>query len=279
MVGAKAKREMVIYVQELFKVSERRCCRLLDAPRSTIRYTKVINDDEIIKGQIISIAEKRPRFGAPRVHQMLLREGLVINHKRTERLYNELQLSLKRKVKKRRYKSEARVQPLEPTKKNEIWAMDFVHDALSSGKKIKGLTIVDTFTRECPAIEVNTSLTGFAVITVLERLKAEGEHPEAIKVDNGPEFICLALDKWASDNNVRLFFSRPGTPTDNGNIESFNGKFRDEFLNLHWFSSLKQAQQLCEEWRIDYNEERPHSSLGYKTPKEFVEGLEIMIAS
>jgi len=279
VVGAPEQKLIIEYAQEKHKISERRACRLFDAPRSAIRYRPVENDDEIVKEKILKIAEKRPRFGSPRIHQMLLRSGLVINHKRTEMLYSELDLSLRKKNKKKRYKNAVRVLPAAPTEKNEIWSMDFIHDALSYGRKIKGLTIVDLFTKESPAIELNYSLSGFGVIAVLERLKGEGQLPSTIKVDNGPEFICLALDKWASDNGVKLFFSRPGKPTDNANIESFNGKFRDEFLNLHWFASLEQAKILCEEWRIDYNEERPHSSLNYMTPKEFINSLEIMIAS
>lgn len=270
---------MAEYVQEQYEVSERHSCRLFDIPRSSIRYTPAKHDDEEVKAKILSIAEKRPRFGSPRVHQMLLRSGVKINHKRTERLYTELNLSLRKKKSKRRYKSEVRVLPVRPSEKNEIWTMDFIHDALACGRKIRGLNIVDIFTRESPAIEIDYSLSGFKVICVLERLKVNGELPDIIKVDNGSEFICLALDKWASENGVKLFFSRPGKPTDNANIESFNGKFRDECLNMHWFVSLEHARQVCEEWRIDYNNERPHSSLGYKTPKEFADGLKVMIAN
>lgn len=138
---------------------------------------------------------------------------------------------------------------------------------------------MDLFSKESPAIEMNYSISGLSVIAVLEDLKCLGKLPKTIKVDNGPEFICLVLDKWASDNNVKLFFSRRGKPTDNANIESFNGKFRDEFLNMYWFYSLEQARVLCEEWRIDYNEERPHSSLNYLTPKKFMNSLDFKKAS
>ncbi len=278
MVGASDLKLAVNYLEKEYSVSQRRACKVLDAPRAVIRYVPVPNDDEEIKSKILKIAEKRPRFGSPRIHQMLLRTGVVINHKRTERLYEELHLSLRKKKSRKRFKSEVRIAPNLPPAKNEVWTMDFVHDALASGRKIRGLTIVDIFTRESPAIEIDYSLSGFKVICVLERLKANGDLPKIIKVDNGPEFIGLILDKWASDNNVKLFFSRRGKPTDNANIESFNGKFRDECLNMHWFISLEQAKEICEAWRIDYNEERPHSSLGYKTPKEFAEGLEFMIA-
>ena len=278
MVGAKEQKLAVEYVQKAHKVSERRACSVLNAPRTVIRYRPVDKGDESIKASIKEVVEKRPRFGAPRVHQMLRRRGIKINHKRTERLYKELGLSLKKK-KRKKYKSELRIEPDVPIAKNEVWAMDFVHDALAAGKKIRGLTIIDICTKECPAIEVDFSLSSFKVITVLERLKENGGIPKFIKVDNGPEFISLALDKWASDNNVGLYFSRRGKPTDNANIESFNGKFRDECLNVQWFTTLEMAKRICEEWRKDYNEERPHSSLAYKTPKEFAEELKFMVAS
>lgn len=278
MVGAKEQKLAVEYVQKAHKVSERRACSVLNAPRTVVRYKPVDKGDEKIKTSIKEVVEKRPRFGAPRVHQMLRRRGIKINHKRTERLYKELGLSLKKK-KRKKYKSELRIEPDVPIAKNEVWAMDFVHDALAAGKKIRGLTIIDICTKECPAIEVDFSLSSFKVITVLERLKENGGIPKFIKVDNGPEFISLALDKWASDNNVGLYFSRRGKPTDNANIESFNGKFRDECLNVNWFTSLEMAKSICEEWRKDYNEERPHSSLAYKTPKEFAEELKFMVAS
>lgn len=278
MVGAKEQKLAVEYVQKAHKVSERRACSVLNAPRTVVRYKPVDKGDEKIKTSIKEVVEKRPRFGAPRVHQMLRRRGIKINHKRTERLYKELGLSLKKK-KRKKYKSELRIEPDVPIAKNEVWAMDFVHDALAAGKKIRGLTIIDICTKECPAIEVDFSLSSFKVITVLERLKENGGIPKFIKVDNGPEFISLALDKWASDNNVGLYFSRRGKPTDNANIESFNGKFRDECLNVNWFTSLEMAKRICEEWRKDYNEERPHSSLAYKTPKEFAEELKFMVAS
>lgn len=278
MVGAKEQKLAVEYVQKAHKVSERRACSVLNAPRTVVRYKPVDKGDEKIKTSIKEVVEKRPRFGAPRVHQMLRRRGININHKRTERLYKELGLSLKKK-KRKKYKSELRIEPDVPIAKNEVWAMDFVHDALAAGKKIRGLTIIDICTKECPAIEVDFSLSSFKVITVLERLKENVGIPKFIKVDNGPEFISLALDKWASDNNVGLYFSRRGKPTDNANIESFNGKFRDECLNVNWFTSLEMAKRICEEWRKDYNEERPHSSLAYKTPKEFAEELKFMVAS
>ncbi len=164
MVGAKEQKLAVEYVQKAHNVSERRACSVLNAPRTVVRYKPVDKGDEKIKTSIKEVVEKRPRFGAPRVHQMLRRRGIKINHKRTERLYKELGLSLKKK-KRKKYKSELRIEPDVPIAKNEVWAMDFVHDALAAGKKIRGLTIIDICTKECPAIEVDFSLSSFKAVT------------------------------------------------------------------------------------------------------------------
>ena len=200
---------------------------------------------------------------------MLRREGFVINHKRTERIYKEEGLALRI----RRRKKMAAIQRSEapaPTRVNERWSMDFVSDALSSGRKIRTLTIVDDYSRKCHRLEVDTSIGGARVVRVLNEI-AQGEGlPELITIDNGPEFISKALDNWAYQRGVRLNFIRPGKPVDNSFIESFNGKFRDECLNDHWFTSLDEARRIIEDWRIDYNNERPHTSLGDLTPEEFL---------
>ena len=200
---------------------------------------------------------------------MLRREGFVINHKRTERIYKEEGLALRI----RRRKKMAAIQRSEapaPTRINERWSMDFVSDALSSGRKIRTLTIVDDYSRKCHRLEVDTSIGGQRVVRVLNEI-AQGEGlPELIAIDNGPEFISKALDAWAYQRGVKLNFIRPGKPIDNSFIESFNGKFRDECLNDHWFTSLDEARRIIEDWRIDYNNERPHTSLGDLTPEEFL---------
>ena len=200
---------------------------------------------------------------------MLRREGFVINHKRTERIYREEGLALRI----RRRKKMAAIQRIEapaPTRVNERWSMDFVSDALSSGRKIRTLTIVDDYSRKCHRLEVDTSIGGQRVVRVLNEI-AQGEGlPELITIDNGPEFISKALDAWAYQRGVKLNFIRPGKPIDNSFIESFNGKFRDECLNDHWFTSLDEARRIIEDWRIDYNNERPHTSLGDLTPEEFL---------
>ncbi len=271
MVGVQAKREVVQNLKDDYKMSENHACKLLEFPRSTNRYISMKQDDSKIRERVLHWAEKRPRYGSPRIHHMLLRDGFKINHKKTERIYAEEGLSLRKKSKKRKYKSEIRTPLQEPQSPNEIWAMDFVFDQLSVGGKFKGLTVVDVFTKISPVIEIGRSLTGFKVVQVLTDTIEKYGKPESICVDNGPEFICITLDKWASENGVKLSFSRRGKPTDNAFIESFNGKFRDECLNMHWFSTLATAKQIIEEWRIEYNSERPHSSLNYLTPIEFAE--------
>jgi putative transposase len=199
---------------------------------------------------------------------LLKREGLVINHKRTERLYREEGLAL-RKKRRRKGAAGARVIIPPPQRVNEKWSMDFVTDSIVTGKRFRALTIVDDYSRECPVIEVDTSLGGRRVVSVLDRLAEIRGLPEVITIDNGPEFAGRALDEWAYRKGVKLNFIRPGKPIENAYIESFNGRFRDECLNTNWFLSLKHAKAVIEEWRKDYNEVRPHSSLNGSTPKEY----------
>lgn len=215
------------------------------------------------------IAEKRRRFGCPRIQVMLEREGWKVNHKKVERLYKEEGLALRR----RRHRKKAvglRVPLLVASRPNQHWAMDFVQDRLASGRKFRALTIEDTFSRESPAIEVDTSLGGIRVVRVLDRLAQERGLPEAITVDNGTEFDSKAVDAWAFKHGVKIDFIHPGKPNENAYIESFNGRFREECLNEHIFETLDEAREIIEEWRIDYNNERPHSSLENLTPTEFV---------
>jgi putative transposase len=201
---------------------------------------------------------------------MLKREGLVINHKRTERIYGEEGLSLRRK-RRRKGAAGLRVTMPSPERPNQRWSMDFVTDSIVTGRRFRALAIVDDYSRECPAIEVDTSLGGARVVSVLERLSQTRGLPEVITTDNGPEFAGKALDEWAYRRGVRLNFIRPGKPIENAYAESFNGRFRDECLNTNWFMNLKHARDVIEDWRRDYNEVRPHSSLKDRTPKEYAE--------
>ena len=204
------------------------------------------------------------------MHVLLKREGLVVNHKRTERLYREEGLVL-RKKRRRKGTAGARVVIPFPQRTNERWSMDFITDSIVTGRRFRALAIVDDYSRECPAIEVDTSLGGRRVVGVLEKLGEVRGLPEVITIDNGPEFAGRVMDEWAYRKGVKLSFIRPGKPIENAYIESFNGRFRDECLNTNWFISLKQARDVIEEWRKDYNEVRPHSSLKGATPKEYAE--------
>ncbi|CAD6529224.1 IS3 family transposase ISDet2 [Paraburkholderia hiiakae] len=214
------------------------------------------------------LAQERPRFGSPRLHVLLRREGLVQNHKRTERLYRAEGLSLRLKRRKKR-PSHLRVVMPTPSGVDESWAMDFVADALVHGRRIRMLTIIDAWNRECPHIEVDFSLTGVRVARVLEQLRQRGRCPNLIQVDNGPEFVSKALDAWAHEHGVKLQFIRPGKPVENAHIESFNGRLREECLNQHAFVSLDDARKRIEAWRTDYNSVRPHSALGQLAPDQF----------
>lgn len=235
---------------------------------SAYRYQPKVGDDEAVRKRLRELAEQRKRFGSPRLHILLKREGLVINHKRTERLYREEGLALRRK---RRRKGAAGARTVLPSavRPNEFWSMDFVSDSIVTGRRFRALTVVDNYSRECPAIEVDTSLGGARVVGVLDRLSETRGLPEVITVDNGPEFIGKALDEWAYRKGVRLNFIRPGKPIENAFSESFNGRLRDECLNTNWFITLKQAREIIEEWREDYNRVRPHSSLNNLTPTEY----------
>jgi putative transposase len=205
------------------------------------------------------------RYGYRRLHILLRREGWRVNHKRVYRLYREEGLGIRVKRRKK-LASAPRVLPPPAHRPQERWSMDVLSDTLADGRRFRVLTIVDTVSRLSPAIEVGSSLTGERVVAVLERLQRTTGMPKRIATDNGPEFISKALDAWAYRNGVQLEFSRPGKPTDNAFVESFNGRFRDECLNQHWFVSLEEVQQTVEAWRLDYNIERPHRALGQQTP-------------
>jgi putative transposase len=235
---------------------------------SAYRYQPKEDNDAVLRHRLRELAGQRKRFGSPRLHIMLKREKLVVNHKRTERIYREEGLALRRK-KRRKGAAGIRVMIPAAMRANEHWSMDFVSDSIVTGRRFRALTIVDNYTRECPAIEVDTSLGGARVVNVLERLSETRELPEVITIDNGPEFAGKALDEWAYRKRIKLNFITPGKPVENAYAESFNGRLRDECLNTNWFMNLKQARNIIEDWRRDYNEVRPHSSLKNMTPMEY----------
>ena len=206
------------------------------------------------------------RYGYRRVHVLLRRDGWAVNAKRIYRLYRELGLQLRNKTPRRRVKAKLREDRTDASQINETWAMDFVHDQLATGRKIRVLTIVDTFSRFSPAVDPRFSYRGEDVVQTLERVCKMVGYPKTIRVDQGSEFVSRDLDLWAYQKGVILDFSRPGKPTDNSFIESFNGKFRVECLNTHWFMNLDDARTKMEDWRRDYNEIRPHSAIGNQAP-------------
>jgi putative transposase len=227
-----------------------------------------MDNDEVLRHRLRELAGQRNRFGSPRLHIMLKREDLVVNHKRTERIYREEGLALRRKQ-RRKGAAGSRVVMSSAICPNERWSMDFVSDSTVTGRRFRALTVIDNYTRECPAIEIDTSLGGSRVVNVLERLAETRGLPEVITIDNGPEFAGKILDEWAYRKGVKLNFIRPGKPIENAYAESFNGRLRDECLNTNWFLNLKHARNVIEEWRRDYNEVRPHSSLNNLTPMEY----------
>jgi putative transposase len=259
-------------------LSERRACRLLRMPRGSCRYQRRERNEAALRARLQELARERPRFGYRRLHQMLRREEekgaakWAVNHKRVYRIYREEGLAMRRK-KRQRFRAEARVPLVVPTRENQMWTMDFMRDSLASGQRFRTLNLMDGFTREAPRIEVDTSLPGQRVVRVLELTAQQRGYPEVLRVDNGPEFISRVVDQWAWAHGVALHFIEPGQPVQNAFIESFNGKFRDECLNQNWFETLAEARRVIEVWRVDYNTVRPHSSLGYRTPAEFAAAI------
>jgi len=264
-------RERVVALEEAYWVSERRACRIIRFCRTSHRYRSHRRDDRALRQRIVEIAETRVRYGYRRVHVLLRREGWRVNHKRTYRIYCQEGLNLRRKRPRRHVSGSRRMIRPEVERPNACWSMDFVVDSLFNGHRFRALTIVDNYSRECLAIEAGQSMTGAEVAAVIERLVKERGAPDRIQCDNGSEFISRALDKWAYESGVTMDFSRPGKPMDNAMIESFNGTFRDECLNVNWFLSMDDAREKIEKWRKDYNEFRPHSSLRDLTPRQFVD--------
>lgn len=257
------------WLRECYGFSERRADRLVGIGRTSARYRprRSGEGDEAVRARLRALAMERPRFGYRRLQAMLRREGILVNHKRVARLYREEGLAVRRRSRKRSGRT-GRGHPALPTRPNEQWGLDFVADALVTGRRIRLLNVLDLFTREALAIEVDVSLPGARVVTVLERVVGERGTPDELVLDNGPELTGRALDEWAAERGVRLRFIDPGQPSQNSFVESFNGRFRDECLDQLWFTSLADARAAVEDWRNDYNGSRPHSALGYRTPAE-----------
>ena len=273
MVTTRQRRQAVTHLLAAYPVSARRACGLMQLARSRWQYRSRRGSDDELRERLKDLAGQRPRWGYQRLHVLLRREGHVVNHKKLLRLYREEGLAVSRRRRKKRV-AVARVPLPAPTRRTERWSMDFVSDALADGRVFRCFTLVDDYTHECLALAAGHSLPALRVIEVLERVSAQAGLPRSIVCDNGPEFAGRALDVWAHQRGVALQFIRPGKPIENAFVESFNGKFRDECLSVHWFLSLRDAQQQIESWRQDYNELRPHRGLRLRTPQEFTNSLQ-----
>lgn len=262
------RRTAVTYVRTTVEVSERTACRFLGIHRALVRYQRRRVDDPALVEALAVWAAKKRRWGVPRLTDRMRRLGFRVNPKRIARMCRDARLLLKRRKGRKRV-AVVRVPRLVPTGPNQRWSMDFVHDRLADGRPFRVLTILDEGTRESPALVVGRSLTGHHVVAALEQLAATRGLPQTLSLDHGTEFTGRALDVWAEHRRVSLDFIRPGKPNDNAFIESFNSRLRDESLNEQWFLSLPDAQVKIERWRIEYNTEHSHSSLGGLTPAEY----------
>ena len=251
-----------------YAFSERRACRLMMLAVTTYRYRSQ-RSDEPLRTKLVELAREKPRFGYRRLHVLLRRSGERVNHKRLHRIYCEAGLRIRRKKRKHCVREGKAL--VARTSANQEWALDFAHDAVASGRAIRVLSVVDAYTRECLALEVDTSFASRRVTRVLEAIVAERGVPQAIRCDNGPELTSRHFLAWCIERQIELLHIQPGKPTQNARIESFHGRLREECLSVSWFQNLFDARRKIAAWRQEYNEERPHSSLGYKTPKEFAQ--------
>jgi len=249
-----------------YAFSQRRACRLMTMAVSSYRYQSR-RSDEPLRTRLVELAREKPRFGYRRLHVLLGRSGEHVNHKRVHRVYREAGLMIRRKKRKHCVRVG---QPLRAwTAANQEWALDFLHDAVECGRAIRVLSVVDAYTRECLALEVDTSFASRRVTRVLEAIVAQRGQPQAIRCDNGPELTSRHFLAWCVERQIELIHIQPGKPTQNAHVESFHGRLREECLTVSWFQNLFDARRKIAAWKIEYNQERPHSSLGYRTPKEF----------
>ena len=267
-----ARRAEASYAIEQYGVSERRGCRLFGLTRSTWQYRSRRPPDIELRQRLRDLAAKLPRYGYKRLCRRLRKNGVIVNHKKIYRLYREEGLMVRKRARKRLVRRAER--PAAPSKPNQRWSMDFTSDQLADGRRFRTFNLVDDFSRECLAIRVERSISGAYVARVLTEVVKKRGRAGVIVLDNGPEFISRALEIWAEEHDVKLHFIEPGKPVQNCYIESFNGRFRDECLNEHWFTSLDEARKIIAAWRDDYNEVREHGSLGGMTPSEYRRAME-----
>jgi putative transposase len=257
------------YLTGRYRVSRRRACRVIQTTRSSVYYQSRKDPLTGLRQRMRELAQTRVRFGYRRLLVLMRREGWDVGKERFYRVYTEESLALRRKRPWRHATAVHREQRRPATARNDIWSMDFVIDEMTDGRRFRALTVIDLFTHECLAIDAGQGLSGQDVAATLERLRFERGLPQRIYCDNGTEFVSAAMDLWAYTNKVILDFSRRGKPTDNATIESFNGRFRDECLNVHWFASLEDVQEKIDAFRWDYNENHPHRALKGLSPNEY----------
>ena len=272
MVEPVEQRAAVTYAVTEYGTSERHACRLLEVPRGTHRYRPRPDRYGALRRAVRRLAAQHPRWGLRRIWELVKKTQPNVRKYRVSCIWREEKLQVQRRMRKRLVRPRPVTSPV--NRRNQRWAMDFVADRLADGRALRIFTLVDVFTRECLALVVDLSLSGERVKRALEGVvKERGERPEEIVVDNGPEFVSLTLTQWCEAQQIKLSYIQPGRPMQNGHVESFNGKFRDECLNQHWFVTLHQARLIVAAWQRHYHDERPHSSLGNQTPGEFVAGL------
>jgi len=269
VVTPESRREAVTVVRDAHQLSERHACRVVGISRSVNAYQPRPDRHADLRDRLIKLAAKHKRYGYRMLAAKLAQEGFRVNHKVISRIYSEERLALRRRRPRKRFPKRGCEDAWCPIAANQRWSLDFTEDGLSNGVKFRTCNLKDDCTRECPAIDVAFSIPGERVVEMLQHVARERGYPDRLVVDNGPELRGHELGRWAHDHGVELYFIDPGKPVQNAYIESFNGRFRDECLNQHLFSSLDEARAIIEDWRIEYNDERPHSSIGYRTPTEF----------
>ena len=272
MVTPAAHREAAGYLQSTYEMSQRRACRVIGTDRASVRYQATRPDDGALRERLKALAQERRRFGYRRLHVLLRREGHTVNRKRVQRLYREERLTVRRRGGRKRAIGTRR--PMEtPLAANQRWSLDFVSDQMTDGRRFRILTVIDNCTRECLALVADTSLSGRRVARELDAIIRQRGRPDTIVSDNGTEYTSNAILGWADDTGVGWHYIAPGKPQQNGHNESFNGRLRDELLNETLFRSLPHARAALEAWRRDYNEQRPHSKLGWMTPRDYASAI------
>ena len=261
-----------MYLRQAFEMSERRACQVIGTDRTSVRYQALRPDDGALRERLKALAQDRRRFGYRRLHVLLRREGHAVNKKRVQRLYREERLTVRRRGGRKRAIGTRR--PIEvPLRPNQRWSLDFIHDQLTDGRRFRILAVIDDCTRECLGLIADTSISGRRVARELDDMIRQWGAPSTIVSDNGTELTSNAILSWADDTGVGWHYIAPGKPQQNGVIESFNGRLRDELLNETLFRSLPHARAVLEAWRRDYNETRPHSKLGWMTPRAYATSI------